>query len=185
MTTRNEPWYIHAALYAVILVLVFVLIQVAIVEPKKVIEDEKYYKTESRARMTNLREAEILWEEKFEKYSDNVTELVNFIKTDEEVLKLVEGFDSSRMRSTNPFTMLTSGEFIADSIFTSPKSGRPYIVQVDTSIQIDTVINRRGRVIGVDTVIEIGSKYYIECPDGYGSIGDVNNEALKNTASWE
>jgi len=185
MTTRTEPWYIHAALYAVILVLVFVLIQVAIVEPKRVMESEKYYKTESRARMTNLREAQILWEEKFERYSDNVDSLVAFITTDEEVLALIEGFDSSRMRPTNPFVNLTVGEFVADSLYRSPKSGMPYIVQVDTSIEIDTVINRRGRVIGIDTVIEIGTKYYIECPDGYGSIGDVNNAALKNTASWE
>jgi hypothetical protein len=31
----------------------------------------------------------------------------------------------------------------------------------------------------------IGTKYYIEDPDGYGSVGSLSNDALKNTASWE
>ena len=45
--------------------------------------------------------------------------------------------------------------------------------QFDTLVEIDSVINRRGRLTKIDTTIEIGNLYKIECPDGYGHIGDV------------
>ena len=60
-----------------------------------------------------------------------------------------------------------------------------YILQIDTSIVIDTVVNRRGKITRVDTTISLGSRYYVEDPDGYGTIGSLDNDALKNTASWE
>ena len=64
MNSRTEPWYVHAALYAVIVILAYILIRVAIIEPKEVVESERYFKTESRLRMSNLRAAEKLWQEK-------------------------------------------------------------------------------------------------------------------------
>jgi hypothetical protein len=60
-----------------------------------------------------------------------------------------------------------------------------YTIQIDTSVSIDTTVNRRGTVIRVDTSITLGSKYFLEDPDGYGTIGDLYNDALKNTSSWE
>ena len=50
---------------------------------------------------------------------------------------------------------------------------------------IDTTINRRGVVTRVDTNITLGTRYYLEDPDGYGTVGDLYNDALKNTSSWE
>ena len=41
MSKKSEPWYIHAVLYVVIVVLAYILIQVAIVEPNRVVEEEK------------------------------------------------------------------------------------------------------------------------------------------------
>ena len=41
-----------------------------------------------------------------------------------------------------------------------------YIVQIDTSMNADTVINRSGKIIRIDSTVVIGSKYYIEDPDG-------------------
>ena len=185
MNSRTEPWYVHAALYTVIIILAYILIRVAIVEPKEVVESEKYYKSESRIRMSNLREAEKLWQGKYGQFTDNLSDLINFVKNDSVVFKIMTGTDTITGRSTNPFENLTSGEFYPDSLFRSPKSYEYYMLQVDTTVSIDTVIDRRGRIKGIDTTTVIGNRYKIECPDGYGSIGDLYSDALKNTASWE
>ncbi len=185
MTYKSEPWYVHLILYALIAVLTFVLIKVAYLDPNEVIEKEKYYKQESRLRMSNLRSAERLWEVKNKQFTDNLDALIEFLKNDPSVVAAINGVDSVTGRSTNPFVKLSDGNLVWDSLFTSPKSGRRYLVQVDSSIVADTVIDRRGRIIKVDTVKTIGQRYYIECPDGYGTIGDLRSDAMKNTASWE
>jgi hypothetical protein len=90
------------------------------------------------------------------------------------------------MKPANPFKSLLHGEFTADSLYRSPKSQSPFIVQIDTSVQSDTVVAARtGKVLRVDTKTVIGKRYLIEDPDGYGTIGSIDNDALKNTASWE
>lgn len=185
MDSRNEPWYVHVILGVVIAILVLVLVKVAIIDPSDVLEKENYYKTESRMRMDNIRQAEILWQKKYKKYTDNLDSLINFVKSDESVAAVVAGIDTITHKSTNPFNNLTTGIFSADSLFTSPKTSSRYILQVDTTVQPDSIINARGKLIKVDTLITIGTRYYIEGPDGYGSIGDVNSDAKKNTASWE
>ncbi len=60
MLKAADPWYVHAILYGVIAILVIILIKVAILDPKEIVAVEKYNKTESRLRMDNLKEAEIL-----------------------------------------------------------------------------------------------------------------------------
>jgi hypothetical protein len=185
MSKKSEPWYIHAALYVIIIVLSYLLIRVAIIEPTEVIEAEAYYKSESRLRMANIKSAEILWEKKFGSFTDNLNDLVNFIKGDQAVQNLMVGTDSITGKSSNPFSKLTAGEFIPDSLFASPKSFRNYVLKVDSTINYDTVINRRGKITKIDTVRIYGELYYLECPDGYGTVGAVDNNALKNTASWE
>ncbi len=185
MSYKSEPWYIHAVLYAIIVVLVYVLIKVAYLDPNEVLEKEKYYKQESRLRMSNLRAAEKLWEAKYGKFTDNLNDLINFLKTDPSVKNAIESYDTVTGRSTNPFVKLSDGNLVWDTIAHSPKSGKPYIVQVDTSISADTIIDRRGRIIKIDTIKTIGQRYFIQCPDGYGTIGDLRSDALKNTASWE
>lgn len=186
MSKKAEPWYVHAVLYVIIIALTYLLIRVAIIEPNKYIEEERYYKTESRLRMMNIREAQILWNKKYNHFTDNLDSLIHFIKTDSMVQKLRVGYDSLMMRKTDPFKKLVSvNEFVADSLYHSPKTYQPYIIQVDSSVSMDTVIDRRGRIVKVDTNSVIGKLYLIEDPDNYGSIGDVFSEALKNTASWE
>ncbi|OGU54528.1 MAG: hypothetical protein A2V66_02605 [Ignavibacteria bacterium RBG_13_36_8] len=183
--TKAEPWYIHAILYFIILVLAYILIDVAIIEPNYVMKMEKFWKTESRARMINVKEAEILWQRKHGKFTDSMDSLITFIKTDPIVANVIVGVDTVTGRPTNPFIPLSGGEFIPDSLFTSPKSGSPYLLKVDTTESVDTVINRVGRIISIDQHTEIGRLWKIECPDGYGKVGDLFSEALKNTASWE
>lgn len=183
--SKSEPWYIHAILYFVIAVLTYLLIDVAIIEPNYILKMDKFWRGESRARMENIKQAEILWEKEYGAFTDNLDSLINFIKTDKNVAEVMMGVDTVTGRSTNPFVSLAVGEFVADSLFNAPRTGMRYLLSIDTTTNIDTVINRRGRLIGIDTVVEIGTLWKIECPDGYGHIGDLSSNALKNTASWE
>lgn len=185
MTKKGEPWYIHAILYVVIAVLLVVLIKVAIIDPADHIEKEQYYRSESQLRMDNIRQAQILWQKNNEKFTDNLSELISYVKNDSTVQQLIVGFDTLTKRSTNPFKPLTTGMFTPDSLMFSPKSHTSYTLQIDTTVTIDTVINRRGKIVRVDTTTEIGSLYYLECPDGYGTVGNLESPTLRNTASWE
>lgn len=185
MLKAADPWYIHAILYVVIAILVVILIKVAILDPKEIVAIEKYNKTESRLRMDNLKEAEILWEQKFGTFTDNLEGLVQFIEQDPFVDSVVNAFDSLTMKPADPFTPLTHGTFIPDSLLRTPRSGLLYVLQIDTSVAYDTTINRRGNITKIDTTTTLGIRYYIEDPDGYGSVGSLDSDALKNTASWE
>ena len=181
----GDSWYIHAALYLVIAILSIILIKVAIIDPKNAVEQDRFWKTESRLRMNNIKAAEILWQKKNGSFTDNLSQLINFIKTDNFVDSVMNAFDSLTMRPANPFKPLSSGEFSADSLLKAPKSFQNYTLEIDTSISIDTTINRRGAIVSIDTTIVLGSRYFLLDPDGYGSIGDLSNDALKNTSSWE
>ncbi len=172
--TNKEPWYIHAGLYVIIIILSYILVNVAFIEPNKIVNLEKYYKKESRLRMLNLREAEILYKQKHGNFTDKIDDLIKFLKYDKSVIESISKIDSVSKESLTPFKNLTKFIFspkIYDSLRCSPKSFRQYKISVDTSTVSETTI--------------IGTKYVIECPDGYGKIGDLLNEALKNTASWE
>ena len=181
----GDSWYIHAALYLVIAILSVILIKVAIIDPKEAVEQDKFWKAESRLRMNNIKAAEILWQKKHGNFTDNLSELVNFIKTDKFVDSVMNAFDSLTMRPANPFKPLSHEQFSPDSLLRAPRSNQFYILQIDTSISIDTTINRRGAIVSIDTTLTLGSRYYLEDPDGYGSVGDLYNNALKNTSSWE
>jgi len=185
MDKKSDPWYIHAGLYLVIAILTVLLVKVAIIDPHEFVESEKYYKTESRLRMTNLKEAQMLWEKKYSNYSGNIDTLIEFIKLDPFVDSVVNAFDSLVMKPANPFKPLISGEFVPDSLRWTPKSHSVYVLQIDTAVVIDSVINRRGKLTRVDTSITFGTRYYLEDIDGYGTIGSLETDALKNTASWE
>ncbi len=185
MLSKTDPWYVHAALYAVIIILIFILVKVAIIDPNRVVTAENYYRTESRARMIDIKEGEILWFKKYGQYTANMDSLVNFIKTSPMVDSVESGIDTLTNKSTNPFVSLTAGKFIPDSLFKTPKSFSPYKLSVDTSVSVDTVVSRTGRILRIDSTKHIGTLYYLKDPDGYGSIGSLTNTALKNTASWE
>ena len=181
----GDSWYVHAALYLVIAILSVLLIKIAIIDPKDAVEQDKFWKTESRLRMNNIKAAEILYQKKFGNYTDNLDKLLTFIKSDSYVDSVMNAFDSLTMKPANPFRPLSNGEFYPDSLMNSPKSFQDYVLQIDTSVSIDTTINRRGVVINIDTTVVVGTKYFIEDPDGYGTVGDLYNDALKNTSSWE
>lgn len=181
----GDPWYIHAILYLVIAILCVLLIKVAIIDPKDAVAKEKYFRTESRLRMNNIKAAQILFQKKFGNYTDNLDKLIKFIEEDKFVDSVMTGFDSLTMKPSNPFKPLTHGEFSPESLKNTPKSFQPYVLQIDTSISVDTTINRRGAVVRIDTTRVLGTKYFLQDPDGYGTVGDLYNDALKNTSSWE
>jgi len=182
---KSDPWYVHAILYTVVVILTGILIKVAIIDPKIEVVEEKHNKTESRLRMTNIKEAEILWEKKFGHYTGSLDSLVNFVKNDPMVQKVRTGFDSLSKRPTDPFVNLSDGKFTPDSLFRTPKSWKFYTLQIDTSEQVDTVVNRQGKILRVEKSTVIGKKYFIEDPDGYGTVGSLTDEAIKNTSSWD
>ena len=185
MISKSEPWYFHAALYAVIVILIVILVKVAIIDPKDIVESENHFRTETRLRMKNIKEAEILYQKKYGRFSGNLDTLVNFIKTNPMVDSVRNGFDSLSQRSTDPFAKLSDGKFTPDSLFRTPKSHRLFTLKIDSSVTADTVVDRRGRLLRVNKHVTMGTKYYLEDPDGYGTIGSLDNDALKNTASWE
>lgn len=181
----GDPWYIHAALYVVIAILSIILIKVAIIDPKNAVEQDRAWKNESRLRMNNIKSAEILWAKKHGNFTDNLSQLITFIKTDPYVDSVVNAFDSLTMKPADPFKPLSNGAFTPESLMNSPRTYQPYILEIDTSMSVDTTINRRGVVVSVDTTTILGNRYYLNDPDGYGSIGDLHIDALKNTSSWE
>ena len=182
---NDDPWYLHAGLYVIIAILTVLLLKVAVIDPKTAIDSENYFKKETRLRMANLKEAQILWERKYGSFAGSIDRLIEFIKTDKFVDSVVNGFDSLTMKSANPFKVLSDGVFTPDSLFTSPKTNQRFVMKIDTSVVSDTVVTPSGKLLRVETKTVIGTKYYIEDPNGYGTIGSMENDALKNTASWE
>ena len=182
---KSEPWYIHAGLYLVIIILALVLIKVAIIDPKSEVELQQYYTKEAHLRMDNLKQGEILWNAKFGKFTGNLDSLVNFIQTSPYVDSVIHGFDTLSNRPTNPFVTLSSGSFIPESLYYSPRTHQRFLLSVDTTTTADTVINRTGKITRIDSSTTMGNLYMIEDPDGHGTIGSTSDEALKNTASWQ
>ncbi len=141
-------------LKAVIVLLFGVLIYV-LYEPYKIREEEETNKRESRARLTNIRAAQLLYITEHGKYAPSIDSLVVYVKGRMAAGTVPEG----------TFTPLTMSPFDPDSLLRSPGSWRPYAVT-----SVDT------------TVIK---KYLAEDPDGYGSIGSLTDDSRVNKASWE
>ncbi|MBK7630343.1 MAG: hypothetical protein IPJ23_06560 [Ignavibacteriales bacterium] len=182
---NDDPWYIHAGLYLVVAILTFLLIKVAVIDPSAEVEAEKYFKNETRMRMSNLKEAQILFQKKNGAFSGDLDKLINFVKNDRFVDSIVNAFDSLTMKPANPFNNLSDGTFTPDSLYYSPKTFERFVMKIDSSEVTDSVVTPSGKFLRLDKKKVIGTKYYIEDPNGYGTIGSIDNDALKNTASWE
>lgn len=183
--TKLNPRIIHLLLYLVIAILSILLIKVVIIDPKNIIEREKYYKRESRLRMENIRQAQVLYQKKYSRFTDNLDSLIKFIKTDRYVMDLIKKTDSLSGKSLSPFKKLSNGIFSPDSLFRTPKSFQKYILLVDTTETGYTIKNQSGKTVRLIQKKIIGSKYYLNDPDGYGSVGSLSDDALKNVVSWE
>lgn len=141
-------------LKAIIVILIGVLIYV-LYEPFKIREQENAYKKESRARMINIRLAQLQYISEYGIYASSMDTLIAFVNKNLE----------SGVSSKENFKPLTFSEFVAESLLHSPKSLSPY------------------RLTSIDTTII--KKYLLECPDGYGQIGSLTDESRINKADWE
>jgi type II secretory pathway pseudopilin PulG len=141
-------------LKAVIAVLFGILIYV-LYEPYQIREQEETNKRESRARLMNIRSAQLMYITDYGKYAPSIDSLVLYVKA-----KIAAGTVPQ-----DTFRPLTLSPFDADSLLRTPGSQRPYYVT-----SVDT------------TVIK---KYVVEDPDGYGSIGSLTDDSRVNKASWE
>ena len=185
MLKKSDPWYIHGALITIIVVLSVVLYIVAVHEPSQIIELEKYYKNESRLRMKNLKEAQLVYFKKNKKFTRDIDELVNFLKTDPIIDSLKTAVDSMTQRPAWPFIKLTHGDITFDSLLFSPKTQEKFYLSIDSTKSLDTVWTTAGRMLRIDTTYKVGTRFKIEDPNNYGYIGDLENEALKTAVSWE
>jgi hypothetical protein len=149
MASKSDPWYFHAAMYVIIVVLIALLIKVAVIDPKAIVAEEKYYRKESRLRMDNLKEAQILYYNKNNRFTDNLDSLIDFVKNDPYVDSVVKAYDSMSRRPANPFDNLSHGEFTPDSLFHSPKTFQRYVIRIDTTTSVDTIVNRAGKFFGL------------------------------------
>jgi hypothetical protein len=71
--------------------------------------------------MNNIKAAEILWQKKHGTFTDNLSELINFVKNDKYVDSSVNSFDSLTMKPANPFKPLSNRQFKPESLINSPK----------------------------------------------------------------
>ena len=138
----------------VIVVLVAVLVWV-IYDPYARMEQELAFRKESRLRMVNLRQAQLLYLDRNGRYSANLDSLILFIKRDTAIVAITDSI----------FKPLADGTFNAESLKYAPKSHRPFSLEVD-----DTSVVK---------------KYLLQDPDGYGTIGSLDDNSKVNKASWE
>ena len=141
-------------LKGVIVVLFGVLIYV-LYQPYKIKEEQEIDKKEARARMVDIRAAQLLYIGQYGKYADSLDSLVSFVN-----FKMAN--DSI---PEDTFKPLSLSPFVPESLLHTPGSWKPFdLVAVDT------------------TVIK---KYVLTDPDGYGSIGSLTDDSRVNKASWE
>ncbi len=138
-----------------VIVLLFGILIYVLYEPYQIREREENNKKESRARLVNIRAAQLLYISDHGSYAPSIDSLVAFIK----------GKIASGTVPEDTFKPLVFSPFSPDSLLHTPGSWRPYSV-----ISVDT------------TVIK---KYFAEDPDGYGSIGSLTDDSRVNKASWE
>ncbi|GJQ19777.1 MAG: hypothetical protein HBSIN02_01320 [Bacteroidia bacterium] len=136
-----------------IIVLLSLALLYVLYEPYKIREEEERFRAESRARMINLRQAQLLHIGYRGRYNTSVDSLVQFIYTLHDTIR------------TSYFRPLVMSPFVPESLLHTPKSWKPYALQV------------------VDTTAIM--KYLLEDPDGYGSVGSLTDDARVNKASWE
>ncbi len=155
MALEERPQPKGSVILKIIIVLLVAILVWVIYEPYTIMKQELVFREESRLRMENLRQAELLHLDRFGLYISNLDSLIHFIKTDPDI--------SANLDSI--FKPLSEGTFSVDSLKYTPKSHRPYEIQVD-----DTSVVK---------------KYLLEDPDGYGSIGSLDDDRKVNKASWE
>jgi hypothetical protein len=139
----------------IVIVLLIGVLVYTIWEPFDIIRTQDQLRTESRLRMSNIRNAQMFYFAQHQTYQRDLDSLIYWITTDSLVIA----------KQDSLFKPLQTGEFIAESLKFSPQSHETYILEVD-----DTSTTHR---------------YYLECPDGYGFVGSLTDVSQLHRASWE
>lgn len=109
-------------LKGVIVVLLGILLYV-LYQPYQIREEEEAFRRESRARMINIRQGQLLHIGANSRYAESLDSLVAFIRTRPD--SLVAAY----------FQPLTMSAFVPESLLHTPKTWRPYqLTAVDTTI---------------------------------------------------
>lgn len=144
-----------SVLLKIIIVILLAVLIYTLWEPFEVIRTEDRQRTESRLRMTNLRNAQMFYFRQYQTYQRDVDSLITWIQSDSLVVA----------KSDSLFRPLRLGEFVADSLRYSPRSHRRYVIEVDDS--------------------SATHRYYIECPDGFGYVSSIDDLSQLHRPSWE
>lgn len=142
-------------LLKIIIVILLAVLIYTLWEPYEIRRTEDRHRAESRLRMTNIRNAQMFYFRQYQTYQREIDSLITWIESDSLVIA----------KSDSLFQPLRVGEFVADSLRYSPRSHRSYIIEVD-----DTSATHR---------------YYIECPDGFGSVSSIDDLSQLHRPSWE
>ena len=138
-----------------VIVVLFGILFYVLYEPYQVREQVEINRRESRARLMNIRAAQLMYITDFAKYAPSIDSLVAYVK----------GKMAAGTVPMDTFKPLAMSAFDPDSLLRTPGSQRSYIMT-----SVDT------------TVIK---KYVVEDPDGHGTIGSLTDDSRVNKASWE
>ncbi len=139
----------------IVIVLLFGVLVYTIWEPFEIIKTQEQQRTESRLRMANIRNAQMFYFTQYQTYQKDLDSLVYWIQTDSLAVA----------KRDSLFKPLITGVFEPESLKYSPRSHEQYALAVD-----DTSTTHR---------------YFLECPDGYGFVGSLEDVSQLHRASWE
>lgn len=150
--TRNR--IISVVLFFIIVVLAWVLVD-SIVTPYRNLENQKLVSQQVRQRMSNVRDALIKYNLKFNKFPKDLDSMIVWIKGD----------STLSAQADSLFKELPPLVFNIDSMLFSPRTGRRFYY-----VMIDSI---RPNI------------YVLRDPDTKDQIGDSVKTTLLNAASWE
>lgn len=139
----------------IIIVLLLGVLVYTIWEPYEIKRTEARQRSESRLRMANLRNAQMFYYSQFQTYQKDLDSLITWIESDSLAVA----------KQDSIFKPLITGDFEPESLKYSPRSHEPYTIEVDDS--------------------SATHRYYIECPDGFGYVGSIDDLSQLHRASWE
>ncbi len=153
MSLKQKPK--GSIILKLVIVLLLALLVYTIWEPFNTVKQDEINQRESRARMSNIRNAQIFYFRQHQTYLRDLDTLIYWLRTDSLAV----------LKSDSLFRPLVKSAFSPELLKYSPRSQTEYKVLVDDS--------------------STTQRYLIECPDGYGSIGSLTDISLLHRATWE
>lgn len=140
----------------IVIVLLIGVLVYTIWEPFEIIRTEERQRNESRLRMSTIRNAQMLHFSQHQSYIKELDSLVTWIKSDSLAIAARDSL----------FRPIATGVFEPESLKYSTRSHQEYKLEVDDTSSAT-------------------HRYYIECPDGFGFVGSLDDVSQLHRASWE